>query len=146
MTTSFRLWPRTYVYPALDSPNKPYGDSLSDYLREIRNPWSGLHNLHQGTRVLHSSYLTWFYNRRNPQPDHNAKETLARCMRHNWTIAETNYRKLPIEQIRRKQSLLLDVQVATTHTLVCCHISSMMAASGLSLDQPPACLPAYLPV
>jgi len=101
LTTSFRLWPRTYAFPALDSPNKPYGESLSDYLREIRNPWSGLHNLHQGTQLLRSSYVTWFYNRRNPQPDHHAKETLARCMRHNWTIAETNYRKLPIEQIKR---------------------------------------------
>ncbi len=101
LTTSFRLWPRTYAFAGLDSPNKSYGESLSDYLREIRNPWSGLHNLHQGTQLLRSSYVTWFYNRRNPQPDHNAKETLARCMRHNWTIAETNYRKLPIEQIKR---------------------------------------------
>ena len=101
LTISFKLWPRTCAFCAKDSPNRPYGESLSEYLRDIRNPWSGLHNLHQGTQLLRSSYVTWFYNKRNPQPDHNAKETLARCMRHNWTIAETNYRKLPIEQIRK---------------------------------------------
>ena len=33
--------------------------------------------------------------------DHNAKEMHARCMRHNWTIAETNYRKPSIEQNRK---------------------------------------------
>lgn len=86
---------------ACDNPDKPYGESLSEYLCEIRNPWSSLHNLHQGTQLLCSRCVTWFYNTRNPQPDHNAKEMHARCMRHNWTIAETDYRKLPIEQNRK---------------------------------------------
>ena len=99
LTISSKLWPRTYAFCAKDSPNRPYGESLSEYLRDIKNPWSGLHNLHQATQLSRSSYVTWFYNRRNPQPDHNVKETLVRCMRHKWTIAKTNYRKLPIERI-----------------------------------------------
>jgi len=119
LTTSFKMWPRAYAF-ALKfdgdtrqvNSRKPMGDKqqMPSYLGKIKNPilgaWDYGKKMHQGVQLLRSSYVTWFYNRGTfygddgPIPDHNAKKTLAKSMRHQWQQAETNYRKLPVVQQR----------------------------------------------
>lgn len=106
LTTSFKLWPRAYAFCKQDDAGKPLLN-MPQFLASIKDPrlQSPTYgdSLHQGTQLLHNSYVKWFYNRTDPIPDHNAKMALARSMRHNWTVAETHYRKLDIQKVAETQ-------------------------------------------
>ena len=106
LTQSFVLWPRAYALCSKDDPGKPLLN-MPAFLTAIKDPRMDSptysKSLHQGTQLLRSSYVTLFYNRTDRIPGHNAKVALARSMRHNWTIAETNYRKLDIHRVEERQ-------------------------------------------
>jgi len=99
ITQSLEKYPRKWLFTKISDRTTPM--SILYFPKMVKSIFK-LEKKVVGIDILRSSYITWFYDKYQAIA---ARDDLAKKMRHSRSIAESNYRKITIENVGNEDEL-----------------------------------------